>query len=162
MKSNRKYRLNIIITYYEGFDPTNYRTPLIQIFQNIAWLHKLDFATSIEHQFVLDDGLQLSATHSKAVDDIVYLRQSSETRISIKDLRHLIDSLFDLSFLPCLGVEVGYQLQKALGKYPFPKNFLRFLNYPYVEVYKGNHSSLAVFSEAVLPIFGEEQNPSLN
>lgn len=161
MANKRKYRLNIVIDYYSCVNPENYRTPLLELFQNIAWLHKLDFALEVDRRFDSDADSLSQNTH-QVITDIVYLRQSEKTNIQSKELRKVIVDLLHNSFLSGFDVDVYFQTQKALFGYPFPGIFYRFATHPYIELHKGSHISQLLPAEYVLPILGDEQLPSLN
>jgi len=161
MDSKRKYRLNIVINYLSGVDPEDYRTLLIQLFQNIAWLHKFEFAKSICHPFPDAVDSENQKTY-QVTSDLIYLRQTDGTRITLNNLKKVISALIYDSHPLIYGVDIFCLPQRTLADHPFPNKFYRFLSYPYVEIYKDGQTAISLYSEHVLPNLGKEQDPSLN
>jgi hypothetical protein len=131
-KRKKLFRVNVVIAYDEAVDINLLRTPLHEMLRNLAWLHSLDYSISADHQNW--HGVDSSdETLSNCTQDLIYFRESENTRIGAKDLRNLISCIFDKSGLLFLQVELFCQLCKFLPKYPFPKVYFRFLNFPFVE-----------------------------
>jgi len=144
MSDNKIFRLNAFITFWEGVNINNYRTPIHQIIKNLSWLYHLDY--------YIDEDTQLFDTSEMTVSvttDFVYLRSTDQTRITSKMFRKVLIDIFDHSNLQTEGVDVSYQLLKHLSRYPFPSYFLRPLKYPYMELHKDGQSNLYI-SEEVL------------
>ena len=139
----KTYRLNIVITYPKNFNSLNFRTPLTTLLTHIAWLYRLDY--SVDHNTDLFNDVE---SDFYGETDIVYFRSTSYTTIKSKELRNVLNILFN-NFNTLGGVEVFYQLQKVLPKYPFPSTFYRPLNYPYIEHHKGHQTSLLVYADGL-------------
>lgn len=141
IKSKKKFKLNVIVSYSKNVNSNNYRNPILTILKNFAWLYKLDYNIDVNTQAFGD-----IESDFYSENDLIYFRSTDQTQIDLKKFQKIISEVF--VYNPFLGgVEVGYQLQKALREYPFPKDFYRPLNYPYIEVHKGNQSELIIFED---------------
>lgn len=138
MKKN--YRINIIVSYYEGVNVNQYRQPIISILTNFAWLYRLEYAISTSHNFGLDDGDA----------DLIYFRSTKDTKVSKKEFDSIILNVFrnGLSMWQ-EGVDVGRQFYKVLPQYPFPDEYCKPLNYPYMEVHNGKEVTLCICAESL-------------
>jgi len=138
LKKKKVFRVNVVIHYWLEVDPYSYRAPLQELIRHLAWLYELEYAISENNPF---EPVPNSSEHGHEkeplVADLVYLRSTKGTHIELKDLKRLIVDLAKKSFLPIAGVNMSYQLQKALSEFPFPKDYYRPLNYPYIE---GHHN----------------------
>lgn len=142
-KAKKKFRLNIVIAYYGGANLNNYRPPLIEMIKHLAWLYELEYAISIEHLFPFEaDSSEL--LQSNNIADLIYLRSTEKSQIEAKDLRKIIGDTFGKSSLFHYGIEVCCQLYKALPEYPFPKEYIRPLNFPYVEYHNEEKVSVCI------------------
>ena len=143
------YRLNVTICYSEDTNINQYRKPVLDIFKSFAWLYQLDYAISVNHDFGLENGAA----------DLVYLRSTSRTEISKKELYNVICEVFHhrSSFL-WRGVYVDRQMYKVLSDFPFPDEFYRPLQYPYVEFHRGNKAALFVSEESLSEVLNESDS----
>ena len=163
-KSNRvkRWRLNVLVIYYEPISANFYRFNIIQILKHLSSIYRLDYAISESHQFpLLSDSLEKSA--DKPIVDLVYFRSNENSRVDVKELRSLINSMFHRvpsQFVE--GVEICTQLYKFLPEYPFPNDFFRPLEYPYIEFYNGSNKTVYICSNEVMKVIEEEQNYPLN
>lgn len=143
--TKRKFVLNLLVTYHENINPINYREPIHCILRHLAWLHSLDYVIDA-HTTVFDNVPPKTTTEI----DIIYIRSSKDTHINLKEFQKLIENIFFNSKLNFLsGVNVSYQIQAARKLYPFPSEFYRPLNYPFVEHYKGAQKTLYMYKEAL-------------
>lgn len=141
------FRINVLVSYFEGVNINQYRQPILSILTNLAWLYRLEYAISTSHDFGLTSGDA----------DLIYFRSTKETRISKKELDSLIYNVFrDVPSFLHEGVEVGRQLYKVLPQYPFPDEYCKPLNYPYTEVHNGKEVTLCVAAEALQNLLDEE------
>ena len=160
-KSKKKFRVNALIIYDRDVNTNNYRPPLLEMMRHIAWLYRLDYAISEEHPFSpVSDSVAQEQDGDKY--DLIYFRSNDRTRIQAKDLRKLIDDIFYKSGLTREGVEIGYQLYRFLPKYPFPKEFYRPLNYPYMEVHSSAGARVCIPEHCIYDIISDEQQFDLN
>ena len=145
----KAFRINVVISYLDGVNVNQYRQPILNILTNFAWLYGLEYAILTDHDFRLEDGTA----------DLIYFRSTERTRISKKDLARIISDVFRNGLsLFSEGVDVGRQMYKVLPQYPFPKQYCRPLNYPYVELHNGNKSTLCILGEALEEISGEDEH----
>jgi len=160
-KRKKKFRLNIVIGYMEGIDPTHFRPPLLDILKHLSWLHKLEYSISVDHPgFSLNDLDGQSPDSS--MTDLIYLRSTVSTLILAKDLRKIISCMFDKSFLWSTGVVVFYQLHKLLSAFLFPKDYCFQLDYPCVVVHKSGEVNLYVPDNILFDILSSDSDPQLN
>ena len=134
------FRINVVISYMDGVNINQYRRPILNILTNLAWLYRLEYAISTSHNFGLPSGDA----------DLIYFRSTERTGISKQDLDRIISDVFcnGLSLFS-EGVDVGRQMYKVLPQYPFPKQYCKPLNYPYVELHNENKSTLCILGEAL-------------
>ncbi|MFI3265225.1 MAG: hypothetical protein SNG38_08325 [Rikenellaceae bacterium] len=155
MKST--YRINIIVNYYfDNVNVNHYRQPIFDLLTNIAWLYRLEYAISENHDFGLDEGEA----------DLFYFRSTDQTYISRKDFDEIVTTLFrnGLSILS-EGVDVARQYYKNLPQYPFPTSYYKPLNYPYTEVHNGDKVTLCICPKAlqeVIDYVDNSQNSNLH
>lgn len=140
-KDVKKFKLNVIVSYAKTVNVNNYRNPILTILKNFAWLYKLDYSIDVKSE-VFEN---IEASHYQN-PDLIYFRSTDQTQIDLKKFQKIISDVF--VYNPFFeGVEVLYQLQKALKEYPFPKDFYRPLNYPYIEMYKGSQSEIIILDD---------------
>lgn len=146
-KSTRKeFTLNVIVVYYESKNPNNYRDPIHNIFKFLAWLHGIDYA--LESSTRIFDKTESTIN---GITDIIYLRSGKHTLLSLREFQKVLDGVFSKSIATLFnGIDIFYQNQVATKLYPFPSEFYRPLNYPYVELHKkGLQKELLVHKEAL-------------
>lgn len=157
-----KWRINYCITYPTQTLASRYREIVLDTIYNVSSLVKIDLAIKRGHVFDYGNTDISGTSLRESVSDIVYFRSSPQTKVSIKDFRVMMRCIFhDYELIPD-PFELFPMLQKSLPEFPFPGDFLRFLEYPYVEAHKGGHKSLTLLARSVLPILEEEQDASLN
>ena len=163
-KSNRikRWQLNVFVDYYGQKTVTSYRFTILELLKHLASIYRLDYAISVDHQFSFgsDSSEQLD---DKDIIDLIYFRSNEYTRIERKDFRETIDSTFRK--VPSMfyeGVDVGTQLYKALKDFPFPNDFYRPLDYPWIEHHKDSQKKLLIYADEVLKVIEEEQDYSKN
>lgn len=134
----KTFRINVVISYFDRVNPNMYRRPILGILTNLAWLYRLEYSISTNHDFNLEKGEA----------DLFYFRSTTDTRIPKKEFKKLLTSLF--LYGPCIfeGVDVFCQMYKTLPDFPFPSVYYKPLNYPYMEVHNGNKRSLSIWDEA--------------
>jgi len=163
-KSNRikHWQLNIIV-YYNTPETTKLnRYNIVELLKHLASIYRLDYAISVEHHFSdVDNSSEESA--DKFIYDLIYFRSNEYTRIERKVLRRVIDCTFrEVPSEFYEGVEVGTQLYRALKDFPFPTDFYRPLNYPWIEHHKDSQKKLLIYSDVILTEIEDEQDYSLN
>ena len=149
MEKPKKFRLNVIVSYNKNVNINNYRNPIHSILENFAWLYKLDYNIEANTQLFGETESELYSTV-----DLIYFRSTGLTPIPLKKFQKLISDVFVYESALLGGVEVFYQLQKHLREYPFPKEYIRPLNYPYVEYHKDGRSEIKLSVadlESILP-----------
>ena len=163
-KSNRikRWRLNILVIYCDQMRANCYRFDILQVLKHLSSIYKLDYAISESHQFSsLPDSTEQST--DKSIADIVYFRSNENSRVDVKELRLVIGNMFrNVPSLFVEGVEICNQLYKVLPEYPFPKDFYRPLNYPYIEFHKGSQKTLYIYADEVMKVIEKEQDYPLN
>lgn len=163
-KSNliKRWRLNVLVNYYDPMSANCYRFDILQLLKHLSSIYRLDYAISESHQFPsLPNSPEQSADRSIA--DLVYFRSNENSRFDVKEFRSVIGSMFrrvPSQFVE--GVEICTQLYKVLPEYPFPNDFYRPLDYPYVEFHKGSQKTLYIYVDEVMKVIEEEQNYPLN
>jgi hypothetical protein len=162
MNKKKIFRVNVIIYYYHKNIIDRYRKPIQEMLRNLAWLHQLDYA-SMDDTLRDDDNIPRSETSVECTIDLFYFRSSPETQIEAKDFRRLIDDIFHKSRLRFLVVEVGYQMSKALPKFPFPKEYFHPLEYPLVEKhFADGRVEVCIPEDAVFDLLANNLDPSMN
>jgi len=141
-KSPQKFRLNITIVYYSNDAIQSFRKLLFDYFGNTSSILKLDFATSENIQVICEPDSNF--VHNRYVIDMIYLRSSNQSWICRKELCEIVSTLHNQSKLYLQGVDICYQLQKMHKLYPFPSDFVRHLNYPYLEIHKKEGHTLCI------------------
>lgn len=143
-KPKKKFKLNVVVTYDKSVNPINYRTPIISILKDFSILYKLDYNIDVDcelfKQFDLD-----TLDHV----DLAYFRSTDLTEIELKKFQKLILETFSHLNPFYHGVGVSYQLQKHLKDFPFPSEFHRPLNFPYIEFHKDGQIDLKLFADAL-------------
>lgn len=158
----KHWRLNVIVNYAEPQLVVRYRPQILDVLRDLASIYKLDYAISEQHKFV---ALPASTEEPDLpnIFDLVYFRSNEHSRIVVKNMRSVIDCMFGISPSPFSEeVEVSTQLYKVLPRFPFPLDFYRPLNYPYIEVHKGNQVTLYVYADEVMKLIESKQNYPLN
>lgn len=141
----KKFRVNVVIVYYKNTNLNNFQPPLHNIFKSLAWLHSLEYAIETDYKSPLENESELYGQ-----TDLIYFRSTSNSRIEGKAFRKLIMDIFHRSRMGLFqGAEIFYQLQKALPQYPFPKNYLKPLNYPYLEVHQDGTTRVCIPAENI-------------
>lgn len=144
-KPKKKFALNLIIAYYKTTNPDNYRAPIHNLLRNLAWLHGFDYAIESDTKIfdkVVDD--------KEGPMDIIYFRSGQHTSLSLREFQKVIEAIFLKSIAsPFSAVDVFYQNQVFTKRYPFPSEFFRPLNYPFIELHKGLEKQLMVFKDAL-------------
>ncbi len=155
----KRWRLNILVIYYDQKRANNYRFNILQLLKNLSSIYRLDYAISEAHQF-----LNLNEqTNDDNIADLVYFRSNEYSRLEVKELRLVISNIFRRVPSPFEeGVEICTQLNKVLPAYPFPKDFYRPLVFPYIEYHKGSEKKLYIYANEVMNIIEEEQAFPLN
>lgn len=139
MAKTKKFRLNVIVSYDANINIINYRNPILSIIKNFAWLYRLDYNIDENSQVFGDTESEFHSTV-----DLIYFRSTDLTSIDLKKFQKLISDVFG-HLNPLLGgIEVFYQLQKALREYPFPNEYIRPLNYPYLEFHKDGQNEIKI------------------
>ncbi|MBP4139159.1 hypothetical protein [Flavobacterium geliluteum] len=140
-KVKRKFRLNVLVSYSANLNINNYQNPIHSILKNFAWLYKLDY--SIDSNTKVFDNIDIDSSFYSSID-LIYFRSSAESTIDLKGFQKIIKDVFSYSNPFISGVEVLYQIQKHLKEYPFPNNFIRPLNYPYLEIFEYGKSEIKI------------------
>lgn len=144
-QKNKGFTINVLINYDETVNISNYREPLHAIFLNLSWLHGLDY--SIDSNTLTFDKVR---TEINTTIDVVYLRSGINTNLTLKEIKEIIDLMVFKSIANIFsGVAIFYQTQVGSKGYPFPNEFYRPLNYPYVEFHKGYEKELLVYKDAL-------------
>jgi hypothetical protein len=159
-KSNRikRWQLNVIVEYFAQTNANSYRFNILELLKHLASIYRLDYAISVEHQYSSNPD-SYKQPDEKYIFDLVYFRSNENSRIEKKELRTTIDCMFRT--VPSLfseGVDVGTQLYKALKDFPFPTDFYRPLNYPWIEHHKGHQKKLLIYTDEVLKMIELEQD----
>jgi hypothetical protein len=139
-KIKKKFRLNVFVCYPKDVNINNYQNPIHNILTNFAWLYRLDYSIDLDTK-LFADALESNSYYSST--DILYFRSTDESDIELKAFQKLIKEVFKYNS-KMGGVEVFYQIQKALKDYPFPHNFIRPLNYPYLEVFENGNGKIMI------------------
>lgn len=158
----KPWRANVLVLYHDPTYAGAYRFHILQALTSIASIYKLDYAVEQERQFP-SFGDSTTPLPDKNIADLVYFRSNQLSRIARKDFRRAIDGMFGT--VPSLfveGVEICTQLYKLLPRFPFPDEFYRPLNYPYVEFHKGGQTVLYIYSDRLLTEIEREQDFPLN
>ncbi|MBC7399814.1 MAG: hypothetical protein H7289_07690 [Mucilaginibacter sp.] len=135
---NKKFRVNVVVMYFKNTNINNFQPPIFSLLKTLAWLHNLDYAIEPNSPAFYVSHLELYGQ-----SDLIYFRSTSDTQIDAKAFRKIISDIFYRSRAGMLqGAQVFYQLQKTLPQYPFPKDYIRPLNYPYLEVHKDGQTSV--------------------
>jgi len=163
-KQNRKKRwqLNVILEYYGQMNANSYRFNILELLKHLASIYRLDYAISVEHLFSTD--IELSGqSDDKFIYDLIYFRSNENSRIEKKELRDAIDCLFRRVPSPFFeGVAVMTQRYKVLKEYPFPTDFYRPLNYPWIEHHSDSQKKLLINANEVMKVIEDEQKYPLN
>jgi len=143
-KVKRKYRINLVIMYCNQISVNCFQPTLHELISFYAWIYKLDYAISSEHQFASDNDYTAQSPGTMKAD-LVYFRSTQETKIELKDFRKIINGTFDkyLSWI-CDGIELFFQPLSVIAQYPFPDEFRRPLRYPYVEAHRDGESKVCI------------------
>lgn len=140
-KIKKKFRLNVLVSYMKGVNINNYQNPIHSILKNLGWLYRLDYSIDANTR-LFDDALRENTYYSST--DLIYFRSKDDSEIDLKRFQKIINEVFSYSNSVLSGVEVGYQVQRVLKDYPFPDNFIRPLNYPYLEVFENGKGDIMI------------------
>ena len=143
-KAKRKYRINLFIEYANPTCVNRFQRMIHELIGFLAWIYKFDYAISVDHQFSSESDCEQQSSHIIKFD-LVYIRSGKETKIELKDFRRIINDTFG-KYLSVWsdGVEIDHMSQNRLVDFPFPDEFHRPLNYPYVEVHKRGESKICI------------------
>lgn len=149
MERNSKkkiWRVNIVADYQGEKTHVSYRNTIVSIVYNIARLHKLDIAITYGHPISDETGSDTPQNPEQSVSDLFYLRSTSQSYVQRKTFQKMIEDIFrgNEFYYP---VFVFCMYQKNNKKYPFPSDFERPLEYPFVELHSGSQTSLYIESE---------------
>ncbi|WP_443936838.1 hypothetical protein [Pedobacter sp. MW01-1-1] len=135
-------------------NPVNFQSPIQSIITKLAWLYRLDYSIS--------DGREIfSDLPNDNPCDLIYLKATRHTSISAKDFQQLVNQMFSQAALfGC--VDIFFQLQKSLKDYPFPSDFVRPLNYPYLEIYENSQKKLYIDPQALEDLDLNSNNTMVN
>lgn len=154
-KSKKIWRINVFVIYYQEQCVQLYRFNILEVLKNLASIYRLDYAIDVNYHPSTDD--------SDSTDDLIYFRSNSSTRIEKKEFYSIINGMFkNVPSVFYEGVEVGTQLYKSLNDFPFPSEYYRPLNYPWVEYHQESQKKTMVSTDAVMKIIEEEQDSALN
>ncbi len=157
---NKPFRLIVCISYGLGNRPINYRDPLFDIFCNLAWLYAFDYAIQSDLMIEVD---QEEPDDPKTLNvDLIQFRSTEYTRISSRDFRALIKSLFNRSVPIFQGVDIGFLKQRFMKRFPFPDDYNRPLVYPYIERFSGGKSKVCIIESSIYDLIISEGKPSSN
>lgn len=131
----------MLVSYSANVNINNYQNPIHSILKNFAWLYRLDY--HIDSDTKVFDNIDVDSSFYSS-SDIIYFRSNDESNIDLKGFQKIIKDVFAYSNPFISGVEVLYQIQKYLNEYPFPNNFIRPLNYPYLEVFENGKSEVYI------------------
>ncbi|AFL97401.1 hypothetical protein ACQ1P2_03910 [Ornithobacterium rhinotracheale] len=146
----KQFRLNVVIEYLDKDLPIKNRGIIHPILKSLALMHHLDYVIDKDSQTFLKEAMPTSSLF-----DLVYFRSTENSRIERKQLKKVIELIFD-HYNPLLGgVDVYCMYQKFLKTFPFPKSFVRPLNYPYAEVYENGSPTLCIWKEELLDILDD-------
>lgn len=148
-----KFRLNVFVSYHKSINSKMSGHLIHSIFTNLACLYKLDFYIEVNTPVFDDDSSDLYAT-----TDLIYFRSGQSTPIDRKTFQKLIDQVFAYNNILIDGIEVYYQYQKYLREFPFPKDFYRPLNYPYIEEHKDSQVKAVIPAAVLLEVLPELYN----
>lgn len=138
MKSERKpFKNNLVVIYHGNVE--NFRIPVRELIGHLAWLHGIDYW--------IEDAKTIFGELNED-GDLFYFRSGENTRISSKEFRELTLKMFNQSVFG-LALDVMFQLQSALKQYPFPHEFYRPLNWPYLEIHNRGKSTLMVYGKVI-------------
>lgn len=158
----KTWRMNVVVDYFNSQNVKTNRYYILELLKNLASIYKLDYAISKNHLFPpVADYPEFSPEQIHA--DIIYFRSNNYTRFDRKEFRTIIDTLFNK--IPTEfedGYEVFPQLYKNLNDFPFPSEFFRPLNYPWIEYYKGAEKKVMIISDVLMEVIDNEQNHLLN
>jgi len=160
----RRWRLNYVITYINSDCANRYRPLILNTLANIAIIHRIDYA--IEHEYPIYDEIrnELSKPLQGILADVIYFRASRNSLSSITDFRRLVDLIFQDYDITWRGTpyEVKCQIQKFLPQYPFPEEFCRPKDYPYLEYHKDGQARIVVPASTVEQVVDEMEKEKLN
>lgn len=163
-KHSPKWKLNYIIVY-RNIDSAKWHRHLIHdALVSVALLQKIDFAFDEDFPFFDESQYKADPTLKELVVDIAYFRSNINSHSGIKAFRQIVDGLFYgydivLEDSPFHVYSMG---TKYMSEYPFPQDFERPLNYPYVEHHEGKETTLCVTAASYDNLLNEENNKDLN
>lgn len=146
-QSTRKktWRINVILTYFGEDIAYLHRYNLIELLKHLAAIYSLDYAIAIEYEAPIDEDWEDMEDLEDDVHifDLIYFRANKNTRIEKKEFRKIIDCMFDK--VPSMfhdGAYVSAQLYSALNEFPFPSEFYRPLEYPFIEHHQDSQTTM--------------------
>lgn len=149
----KSFRLNVTVSYSKGVSLIAQRHLTHSVLKNFAWLYRLDFFIDEDTKVFGDIESVLYQT-----TDFVYFKSNEETKIDFKALKTIINQVFSYNDILLGGTEVFCQTQSVSREFPFPKDFYRALNYPYIEEHKGNQTSIKLSVEILKEVLPELYN----
>ena len=152
------WRQNISIIYFEGTNPDSYRDFILGLLKNLATLYRLDYAITLDYPFAAEVD-SFGKNDHKDKSDLAYYRSNEHSQVSKKEFRSIVDCMFCKA--PSWfseGVEIWPQLYKFLKDFPFPTEFYRPLNYPWVEHHVGSQKKLLIYADEVMKVIEAGQD----
>ncbi|HET6558030.1 MAG TPA: hypothetical protein VFG54_11995 [Prolixibacteraceae bacterium] len=163
-KSNRinPWRLNLVVSYFDQYKVDHYRFDILQILKHLSSIYRLDYVISVELLFPSVTDLTEPYFHESTAD-LIYFRSNKNSVIGVKEFRKIIGDIFRTGAWSSYGgVDIFIQVYKALKQYPFPSNFYRPVEYPFIEFHQGSKITRYNFADEVIKVIEKEQDFQMN
>lgn len=151
-KTIKKFRLNVVISYRTDVNLNNFRPPIQSLIKHLAWLYRLEYSIQDDYK-----GFDVSDLEFCQTTDMIFLRSTEHTETPARYLRKLLlDIFYPYRNWLLSPVEVFYQTQVGMKGHPFPSEYIRPINYPYLEVHKDGHKQIYIPEEALRNLLPDE------
>ena len=130
MKKIKHYRINLVITYWNN-ENVHKRALVLSLISRIAYIHNFNFAIDVNFDFSDDTEIDdIEVDDDWTVEaDIFYFSSTDQTKITRKELRNIINNLFQQTL--SIDFSVFFQHLKSLEAYSFPREFVSpFSSFP--------------------------------
>lgn len=142
MRKIKPWRVNVYVWLLAPQAVLQYRDRIQVLLQHLGWLYKLEYATS----FCDASAVKIDQPQ----EDLYFFRSTDQTPILGSEFQRVIKHLFDGALNPFVqGVSVDPDSMKNTKLIPFPDEYWRMLNYPYLEHYTSGEKTLFVEQKAL-------------
>lgn len=120
MSKSKTWRVNYVIVYEVPQNVFLFRQNIQNVLKGLSFLYNIECKIISDHPIVPVDDSGARKNPEDRVD-IAFFRSTSESEVSAKEFRDLLNGIFCKSQTSRYGVDTFHQVAKFLSYYPFPE-----------------------------------------